>query len=306
MELNAIRSFLLVAEEGNLTRAAARRHTTPSAVSAHLRQLEDRLGVVLFERSRRGMRLTPEGERLLEPARRVIGAGRDLLTAAGALRGETSRTVRLGLNGPPEHLRVGPLMAAATRTEPPLVIELVTSMSVRIREDVCCGALDAGFILGPADRDVLTRHPLDRRRVRVVAAGSSPIRELPVAPAERARLPWIYPTPACPLLAVMDEVLGAAAADAHVVTRADGEESVRALVRAGMGVGLLEERYAREGAADGGLRLLDPAWEIDLALTYRRDRRDDPAIVALLQALLPIWAQAETTDATVDAAAASA
>lgn len=297
MELNVIRSFLLVAEEGNLTRAAARRHATPSAVSAHLRQLEDRLGLVLFERSRRGMRLTREGRHLLEPARRVTAAARELLEAAGALHGATARTVRLGLNGPPEHLRIGPLMAAAASEEPPLVIELVTSMSERIREDVCSGRLDAGFIFGPADREVLMRHPLDRRRLRVVVPGGSALEVLPEAPAERAGLPWIYPTSACPFLAVMDEILGTAAADAHIVTRADGEESIRALVRAGMGVGLLEERYAREGAADGCLRVLEPSWGIDLGLIHRRDRRDDPAIVALLGALLPIWARAETAAA---------
>lgn len=297
MDLNAIRSFLLVAEEGNLTRAAARRHATPSAVSAHLRQLEDRLGVLLFQRSRRGMRLTPEGEHLLEPARRVIAASRDLLEAAGALRGEATRTVRLGLNGPPEHLRIGPLMAAAARGEPPLVIELVTSTSERIREDVGSGRLDAGFVFGPADRDILVRHPLDRRRLRVVVAAGDPLGALPEDAAGRARLPWIYPSAGCPFLAVMDEILGAAAADANVVTRADGEESIRALVRAGMGVGLLEERYAREGAADGGLRVLDPCWGIDLGLVHRRDRRGDPAIAALLEALLPIWARAETAAA---------
>lgn len=294
MDLNAIRSFLLVAEEGNLTRAAARRHATPSAVSAHLRQLEDRLGVLLFQRSRRGMRLTPEGEHLLEPARRVIAASRGLLEAAGALRGEATRTVRLGLNGPPEHLRIGPLMAAAARGEPPLVVELVTSTSERIREDVGSGRLDAGFVFGPADREVLVRHPVDHRRLRVVAPGSGGLEALPEAAAERARLPWIYPTSTCPFLAVMDEILGPAAADARIVTRADGEESIRALVRAGMGVGLLEERYAREGAADGGLRLLAPSWGIDLGLIHRRDRRDDPAIVAFLEVSLPIWAEAET------------
>lgn len=95
------------------------------------------------------------------------------------------------------------------------------------------------------------------------------------------------------LLVAEEGNLTRAAADVHIVTRADGEESIRALVRAGMGVGLLEERYALEGAADGGLRRLEPSWGIDLGLVHRRNRREDPAIVALLEALLPIWARAE-------------
>ena len=61
IKLDRLKSFLLVAEEANLTRAAARRHSTPSAVSEHLRQLEEEFEVLLFERSKQGMSLTADG-----------------------------------------------------------------------------------------------------------------------------------------------------------------------------------------------------------------------------------------------------
>lgn len=294
MELNAIRSFLLVAEEGNLTRAAARRHTTPSAVSAHLKQLEERLGVTLFERSRRGMALTRAGEELLGPARRVVTAGRELVDAAATLRGDVTRTVRLGLNAPPELLEVGSLMAAVAHGEPPLVIQLVSSMSERIVEDVLGGRGDAGFVYGPVENPALVRYHLGRRRLLVAAPGDMDIERLPDEPAARAALPWVWPgVEECPFRRVMADILGSAEADANIVTRIDGEESIRALVRAGIGVGLLEERYALESAGDGRLKLLEPVWEIDLGLVYRRDRADDPAIVALLQGIEAVWAAAE-------------
>jgi len=292
LNFNQIRSFLLVAEEGNLTRAAERRHTTPSAVSTHLQQLEEQFGVTLFERTRRGMNLTPAGERLLDPARRVITAARDLGDAAARLNGDTTRSVRLGLNAPPEHLQVGPLMAASARGEPPLVIQLESSMSERILVDVAAGRLDAGFANGAVEDPVLERKALGTRNLRVAAPGDFHLDRLPDSVAERAALPWIWPgVEGCPLRHLMPTIIGTGEHETNIVTRIDGEESIRALVRTGMGLGLLEERYAQEAAGDGRLKLLEQAWKIDLSLVYRRDRADDPAIGALLEAIDAAWQQ---------------
>ncbi|MDZ7829839.1 MAG: LysR family transcriptional regulator [Halofilum sp. (in: g-proteobacteria)] len=298
LNFNQLRSFLLVAEEGNLTRAAERRHTTPSAVSTHLQQLEEQLGVVLFERTRRGMNLTSAGERLLDPARRVMTAARDLGDAAARLNGDTTRNLRLGLNAPPEHLRVGPLMAATARGEPPLVIQLESSMSERILVDVAAGRLDAGFAYGAVDDPNLARVDLGKRTLRVAAPGDFALERLPDEPAERAALPWIWPgVEGCPFRHLMPTVLGTDAHEANIVTRIDGEESIRALIRIGMGVGLLEERYALEAAGDGRLKVLEQRWEIDLSLVHRRDRADDPVIRALVSALEAAWREPEGSSA---------
>lgn len=292
LNFNQVRSFLLVAEEGNLTRAAARRHTTPSAVTAHVRQLEERLDVVLFRRTRQGMILTDAGERLLPAARRVMTAVRELGDTAAVLNGNRTRTVSLGLNAPPEHLGVSTLMTVAARGEPPLVVQLESSMSERIVADVAAGRLDAGFVYGPVDNPALARELLGRRRLRVAAPGDFPLDRLPDDPAERAALPWIWPGVAgCPFRLLMPEILGASTAEANIVNRVDGEESIRAMVRAGMGLGLLEERYGREAAGNGSLKLLEPSWPIDLGLVYRTDRADDAAIGALLVAVRTAWSQ---------------
>ncbi|PWG64650.1 LysR family transcriptional regulator [Sediminicurvatus halobius] len=293
LNFNQLRSFLLVAEEGNLTRAAARRHSTPSAVTAHLQQLEARLGVVLFERGHSGMRLTEAGEHLLPAARRVLAAARELADAAATLTGDNAtRSISLGLNAPPEHLHVGRIMTVGARGTPPLVIHLESSMSERIIADVAAGRLDAGFAYGAVEEPALAREPLGQRRLRIAAPAGYPIEHFPDDPAERAALPWIWPGVAgCPFRRLMPEILGASAADANIINRVDGEESIRALVRAGMGFGLLEERYAQEAADDGGLKLLAPAWEIPLGLVYRADRAAEPGIAALRAAVREAWQQ---------------
>jgi len=72
MELYQLRSFVTVAELGQLTRAAERLHVSQPALSAQIKSLEDELGTVLFERGAGGMALTPAGRHLLPQAERVL------------------------------------------------------------------------------------------------------------------------------------------------------------------------------------------------------------------------------------------
>ncbi len=72
MSLTHIQSFVAVAEEGHVGRAARRLHLTQPPLSRHILALEDELGARLFERTPRGMRLLPAGETFLQHARRIL------------------------------------------------------------------------------------------------------------------------------------------------------------------------------------------------------------------------------------------
>lgn len=72
MSLAQLTYFVAVAEEEHLTRAAKRLHVSQPPLTRQIQQLEDELGVRLFARSPKGMRLLPEGETLLRRAKQIL------------------------------------------------------------------------------------------------------------------------------------------------------------------------------------------------------------------------------------------
>ncbi|MER7402258.1 LysR family transcriptional regulator [Streptomyces sp. NPDC000070] len=90
-----LRAFVTVAEELHFTRAAVRLHTAQQALSRDVRRLERELGAELFVRTTRQVTLTPDGERLLPYARRVLRAQEELLVAF-----DQARPLLVDLNSP--------------------------------------------------------------------------------------------------------------------------------------------------------------------------------------------------------------
>jgi DNA-binding transcriptional LysR family regulator len=84
VSLTHLQTFVAVAEEGHVGRAARRLHLTQPPLSRHILALEDELGTPLFERTPRGMRLLPAGEAFLEHARRILS---EVDAAVHAVRG---------------------------------------------------------------------------------------------------------------------------------------------------------------------------------------------------------------------------
>jgi DNA-binding transcriptional LysR family regulator len=94
VSITHLQSFVAVAEEGHVGRAARRLHLTQPPLSRHILALEDELGTPLFERVPKGMRLLPTGEALLQHARRILA---EVDAAARTVR-EAARDP-----GPPRH-----------------------------------------------------------------------------------------------------------------------------------------------------------------------------------------------------------
>lgn len=97
MELRHLRYFVMAAEEGTISRAAARLHVSQPAVSRQIRDLEEAFGVTLFERKHDGLELTDDGQTALSHARAVLRQANALVETMQALRqGEAHKSLRIG------------------------------------------------------------------------------------------------------------------------------------------------------------------------------------------------------------------
>ncbi|MEM7497898.1 MAG: LysR family transcriptional regulator [Pseudomonadota bacterium] len=160
LDPDVLRSVVAIAETGSLTQAAARVGRTPAALSMQLKKLEEMLGVQLFCRDRQGMAPTPEGERLLPHARRLIAAQKAALDAFRfpALSG----AVRLGAIDDFSGARLAEVLCGFARSHPEVTVNTVVGSTARLAPMLEAGELDLAIISPggeaawqPADRLVV-------------------------------------------------------------------------------------------------------------------------------------------------------
>src|SRR5262245_50354310 len=110
MELNHLQTFIVVAEEGNVTRAAERLFMTPSSVSAHIKALEDELNITLFVRKPQGMEITEHGSILRARAESIVRGAQDMVDLSAKLQDSLTGKARIGLNTNIKFLRAASLI----------------------------------------------------------------------------------------------------------------------------------------------------------------------------------------------------
>ncbi|MDF5757310.1 LysR family transcriptional regulator [Spongiactinospora sp. TRM90649] len=159
MELRQLTYFVAVAEEGGFGRAAERLSIVQSAVSQQIGRLERELGVPLFDRSTRHVRLSGAGERLLPEARAIQAAAHRIRQVAADIRAGTDGVLRLGIvQGPGDRIyrTLNELATVAPRLQVrPRRLPLPARLAA-----VRSGELDAALVRALADAPGLELLPI--------------------------------------------------------------------------------------------------------------------------------------------------
>lgn len=186
-ELRWLRSFVAVAEENHFSRAARRLNLAQPALTAHIQQLEEAVGAVLFERSNRLTGLTPAGRALLPEARAVLTRVDALAPAARrAGRGETG-VLRLGLIPPAATAAVAEALRRFGRELPGVELSVRQDGQEPLEAHLRAGELDLVVGRPPERADGTLRHRrliVERQGVLLrgddprAAGATVPLREL--------------------------------------------------------------------------------------------------------------------------------
>lgn len=291
MELYHLRTFVTVAEERHLTRAAERLFTSQPAISAHIKALEEELGLNLFDRTPRGMQLTAAGELLLDHAQRALTAAGDFLHHAKGMQRELLGSIRIGLNTDADFLRLVELQAGLSAHYPRLGIEFMSGRTGANIPALRIGRLDAAFISGDCDEPLLESHIL--REEEMAVAVPHALRDQITSPdiPALARLPWVYTSPDCAYYQLMQPLFEAHGCKPVKTMLADQEDAMKAMVAAGVGLGIMRKSEVEQAERSGTMHVLPMDLPtISLRFAYLKTRANDPVIRAVVSELSAIWA----------------
>ncbi|MFC3448471.1 LysR family transcriptional regulator [Amycolatopsis speibonae] len=290
-ELDALRLLVLVGELGSIGQAAAILGMAQPSASKRLSTLERRLGLVLFDRTRRGSALTPDGRVIVGRARRVLAELDGLLDGAQALRTRHEAGLRVAASMTlAEHLVPG-WIGELNRANPGLRLGLEVANSDQVAGLARAGKVDLGFVESPGAPAGLTSLKVAVDHLVVVVSGAHPWarRRRPLTPAELASTPLIVREPGSGTRETVDAALrDAGAGPVKPLLELGSASAVRNAVVAGAGPAVISALdvtdrelvpVAVEGVDFGralravwpeGRRLAGPAAEL-LALAVRRD-----------------------------------
>jgi DNA-binding transcriptional LysR family regulator len=236
LDIDQLRTFLAIVETGSFTRAAEVVHKTQSAVSMQMKRLEERLERAIFARDGRASKLTEDGERLLDYARRIVKLNVEALAAFSdfALTGR----VRLGVPDDYADRYLPEIMARFSRAYPGVELSVVCEPSVELFERIAANDLDLAIVT-----DCEAGRPIESfRRERLLWVASNRH-----ATHREAPLPLALGRPSCKWREAAIEGLERMGRPYRVLYSSGNAGAVAAAVLAGLAVSVFPESGLRPG-----------------------------------------------------------
>jgi DNA-binding transcriptional LysR family regulator len=278
MELRHLRYFVGVGEEQHFGRAAERLHVSQPALSRQIQDLEKEIGVPLFERLPRGVRLSAAGRLFLEDSRRILAEVQEAARRAEHAARGLSGTLRVGfVESISWHGIVPEAFRRFHQRHPDSEMIPIPMLSLAQAEAVRIGRLDAGFLVSMAGLS----EELEQRRVsehRVVLAAPNghlltrqrrlrlrDLKDVPFVCFPRRTNPFAYDQ-------LMDACYRGGLKSPRIVQEADDHATILSLVACRLGVALVSDS-ARWQCPRGVtlLPIVDLNVKVSFSLIWRKD-----------------------------------
>ena len=290
MEIYQLRSFVTVAKEDHLTRAADRLHISQPAVSAHIKALEEEFNQPLFIRTPKGMKLTPGGVQLCGKAKQILRDVEELTVLGEKLHNKPVGSLRIGLNRDSDFLRLPALYRQLRKYYSGIEIQLHHAVSGTIVKMIKKNELDCGFVLGASPEDGLTALVLTKLKLRVVGPVELKKEITDASQEDLARLPWIGNPHDCPYSTIMETFFYKKGLTPQTEIVADQQSAIISMIEAGVGLNFMLEEEALLAEQQEKLTLWPGGvFPINLSFIYRNKGRGLRSLQAITEVIQKVW-----------------
>ncbi len=287
MELRHLRYFEAVARHSHVTRAAAELHIAQPALSKQISQLERELGITLFDRVGRSLRLTEAGEALLPYARAVLAQVEEARAAMAERVGLKAGRVAIG--APPTvgaHL-LPPLLTAFHQRYPGITLRLHEAGIQSLLDLLESGLTDLAVVALPVSDEALTVTPLLNEPLVLIVSPHHPLAgRNEVAMTELRNERWILSPASYELREATLKACRDAGFTPQTVMEGGETETLVRFVAAGLGIALVPALAVAGFHGVVSLTIRDQTLTRSLGLVWRSDRTASPAARALREFLV--------------------
>lgn len=291
LDLVQLRTFVAVAEEEHLTRAADRLHISQSAASGHVRAVEEALDTRLFVRTSRSLQLTPAGKMLMQQAKVVLHEASQLTTFAREIHGKIEGTIIVSAGSDPSLSRIGKVVSALRAKHELISVDLHVRNSSATRQALKTGEVDVGMLLGNAMDVGFTCYHLANLQFRITGPAAWRDRIENADWEQLASMPWITPADSrLAYSAMLSQLFGERGLALNTVVRCDSTALARSLLEDGVGMMLMRDHQALQGEREGYLAISPIARaEFGSYIAHVATRGKDPLIQAFVDAVKVAW-----------------
>jgi DNA-binding transcriptional LysR family regulator len=243
LDTDQLRSFMAIVDTGSFTRAAERVHKTQSAVSMHIRRLEEQLGRALFVKNGRGVKLSGDGDRLVDFAREMLRVEASAMMHVGqkGLAGQ----VRLGIPDDYAEVFMPGIMEGFARKHPFVEVSVICEGSLALAERVRSHELDVALVT-----DCAAIHNVEIVREEPLVWVAHP--RFAITPGEP--LPLALGAVTCQWRQLAVDALNDAGRDFRILLVSNNYSAIGPMIRTRLAMSVLPLGAVREG-----MKVLGPA-----------------------------------------------
>lgn len=287
MQLKHLKTFVAVASDLNLTRAADRIHLAQSSVSEQIQALEADLDAALFDRTGRKLKLTEAGQRLLDHAHDLLARADEARAAVAAAANTVAGTLAIGGLETLCASYLPPLLAHFGADHPAVRLQLKSAGSGDLRGGVKSGALDVSFAFGePAETpDLRSEVVAEEELVIAVPAGHRLAGQAAATASDLYDEPFLVTERGCVYRQMFETAFAQDGARPRIAVELGSIAAIQKLVAEGAGLALIP----RVAVAAGDKRIMILPWTgnsspVPVSMIWHGRRGKRPAVRLFLEA----------------------